>query len=656
MTGLATGNGFPNVVVTGVAMTTALATDAEGTWKRLLDGQSGIRKLEDPFVEEYDLPVRIGGHLLEDFDGELTRVELRRLSYLQKMSTVIGRRVWKNAGAPEVDPKRLMVSIGTGMGSSEEMLFAYDGMRAKGLRAVSPLVVQMYMPNAAAAAVGLERKAKAGVITPISACASGSEGIAHAWRNIVLGEADIAICGGVETKIEAVPIAGFAQMRIVLSTTNDDPAGACRPFDKDRNGFVFGEGGALMVIETEEHAKARGANILARLMGASITSDGYHIVAPDPNGEQAGHAMTRAIQLAGLQPTDIDHVNAHATGTSVGDVAEGKAINNAMGGHKPAVYAPKARARPLGRRGRCGRVDPDRVRVARRCHPADAQPEEPGSGDRPRRRRRFAATRQLPTTRSTIRSDSVGTTWRSPSGSTERPDIRPLQEVSMTITAPETVGESLDPRDPLLRLSTFFDDGSVELLHERDRSGVLAAAGTVNGVRTIAFCTDGTVMGGAMGVEGCAHIVNAYDTAIEEQSPIVGIWHSGGARLAEGVKALHAVGLVFEAMIRASGYVPQISVVVGFAAGGAAYGPALTDVIVMAPDEPGVRHRPRHRAQCHRRGRRHGVARRAGHPPQEVRRVPHRRRRRARRLRARPPAGRIVLPAGPFRPHQGRGG
>jgi beta-ketoacyl ACP synthase len=330
------------VVVTGIAMTTALATDANGTWQKLLDGHSGIRKLEDSFVEEYDLPVRIGGHLLEDFEDELTRIELRRLSYLQRMSTVLSRRVWKDAGDPEVDPKRLMVSIGTGMGSSEELLFAYEGMRQKGLRAVSPLAVQMYMPNAAAAAVGLERKARAGVITPISACASGSEGIAHAWRNIVLGEADMAICGGVETRIEAVPIAGFAQMRIVLSTTNDDPAGACRPFDKDRNGFVFGEAGALMVIETEEHAKARGAQPLARLMGASITSDGFHIVAPDPNGEQAGHAMTRAIQLAGLKPTDIDHINAHATGTSVGDVAEGQAINNAMAGHKPAVYAPKS--------------------------------------------------------------------------------------------------------------------------------------------------------------------------------------------------------------------------------------------------------------------------------------------------------------------------
>lgn len=342
MSGLATGNGFPNVVVTGVAMTTALATDAENTWKALLDGQSGIRALNDEFVQKYDLPVRIGGHLLEDFDGQLTRVELRRLSYLQKMATVVSRRVWENAGAPEVDPRRLMVSIGTGMGSTEELVYAYDAMRAKGLRGVSPLAVQMYMPNAAAAAVGLERKAKAGVSTYISACASGSEGIAQAWRHIVLGEADIAICGGVETKIEAVPIAGFAQMRIVLSNTNDDPVGACRPFDKDRNGFVFGEGGALMVIETEEHAKARGANILARLMGASITSDGYHIVAPDPTGDQAGYAITRAIQLAGLQPTDIDHINAHATGTQIGDVAEGYAINNAMGNHRPAIYAPKA--------------------------------------------------------------------------------------------------------------------------------------------------------------------------------------------------------------------------------------------------------------------------------------------------------------------------
>ncbi|MBJ7340543.1 3-oxoacyl-ACP synthase KasB [Mycolicibacterium sp.] len=337
-----TGSGLPNVVVTGYAMTTALATDADGTWKRLLDGESGIRTLDDYFVDLYDLPVRIGGHLLEDFESELTPVELRRLSYLQKMATVVARRAWDHAGSPDVDTRRLMVSIGTGMGSSEELLYAYDGMREKGLEAVTPLAVQMYMPNSPAAAVGLERGAKAGIVTPVSACASGSEAIANAWRNIVLGEADVAICGGVETRIEAVPIAGFAQMRIVLSTTNDDPAGACKPFDKDRNGFVFGEGAGLMVLETEEHAKARGANILARLMGAGVTSDGYHIVAPDPTGDQAGQAITRAIQLAGLEPGDIDHVNAHATGTQVGDVAEGKAINNALGDNRPAVYAPKS--------------------------------------------------------------------------------------------------------------------------------------------------------------------------------------------------------------------------------------------------------------------------------------------------------------------------
>ncbi len=176
---LATGNGFTNVVVTGIAMTTALASDAETTWKLLLDGQSGIRTLDDPFVEEFDLPVRIGGHLVEEFDSQLTRIENRRLGYLQKMATVLNRRVWENAGSPEVDTNRLMVSIGTGMGSSEELIFGYDKMRAHGMRGVNPLGVQMYMPNGASAAVGLQRHAKAGVMTPVSACASGSEGIAQ---------------------------------------------------------------------------------------------------------------------------------------------------------------------------------------------------------------------------------------------------------------------------------------------------------------------------------------------------------------------------------------------------------------------------------------------------------------------------------------------
>src|SRR5690242_4192484 len=193
MTQLVTGKTLPNVVVTGVAMTTALATDAETTWKLLLDSQSGIRKLEDSFVEEFDLPVRIGGHLQEEFDAGLTRAERHRMGYLAQMATVLGRRVWENAGSPEVDGNRLMVSIGTGLGSAEQIVFSYEDLRARGKNAVSPLAVQKYMPNSAAAAVGLERHARAGVIAPVSACASGSEGIAQAWRNIVLGEADIAI-------------------------------------------------------------------------------------------------------------------------------------------------------------------------------------------------------------------------------------------------------------------------------------------------------------------------------------------------------------------------------------------------------------------------------------------------------------------------------
>jgi beta-ketoacyl ACP synthase len=285
--------------------------------------------------------VRIGGHLLEEFDSELTRVELRRMIFLQKMATVLGRRVWANAGSPEVDGNRLMVSIGTGMGSTEQMVFGYDDIRARHMKAVNPFGVLMCMPDAAGAWVGLEHHARAGIMTSASACASGAEAIARAWQQIVLGEADIAICGGIETIIEAVPIAAFAQLDM-LSTTNDDPVGACRPFDKDRDGFVFGEAGALLVVETEDHAKTRDANVLARLMGAAITSDGYDVVTPDPSGERAGYAMTRAIQLAGLSPTDIHHVNAHAAGTVVGDLAEAKAINIAMGRHRPAVYAPKA--------------------------------------------------------------------------------------------------------------------------------------------------------------------------------------------------------------------------------------------------------------------------------------------------------------------------
>jgi 3-oxoacyl-[acyl-carrier-protein] synthase II/beta-ketoacyl ACP synthase len=206
----------------------------------------------------------------------------------------------------------------------------------------APLSVQMHMPNAPAAAVGLDIHAKAGIISPELGDASGAGAIAQAWQSIVLGEADIAICGAVEALIEPVPIAALMELGM-LSVNNDDPAGACRPFDRDRDGMVFGEGGALLLIETEEHAKARGARIMARLMGAAITSDCYDEIKPDPSGEFAGSAIAHAIDLAGLSPADIDHINAHATGTGFGDLAEAHAIHRALDGHtSPAVYAPKA--------------------------------------------------------------------------------------------------------------------------------------------------------------------------------------------------------------------------------------------------------------------------------------------------------------------------
>ncbi|WP_319446412.1 MULTISPECIES: 3-oxoacyl-ACP synthase KasA [unclassified Mycobacterium] len=341
MTRPSTANGgFPSVVVTAIEATTSIAPDIESTWKGLLAGESGIRVLDDPFVDKWDLQVKIGGHLKEALDPQMTRLELRRMSYVQRMSKYVGNRLWDSAGRPEVDPDRFSVVIGTGLGGGEKIVEMYDAMNEGGPRKVSPLAVQMVMPNGAAAVVGLELGARAGVITPVSACSSGSEAIAHAWRQIVMGDADIAVCGGVEGMIEALPIAAFSMMR-AMSTRNDDPEGASRPFDKNRDGFVFGEAGAMMIIELEEHAKARGATPLARVMGAGISSDAYHMVAPAPDGLRAGHAMKRAMETAGLSPADINHVNAHATSTSIGDVAEANAIRNA-GVEHAAVYAPKS--------------------------------------------------------------------------------------------------------------------------------------------------------------------------------------------------------------------------------------------------------------------------------------------------------------------------
>ena len=323
-------------------MTTGLAPDAEDTWTALRAGESGVRHLGDALPQDVDLPTRMGAGLREQIGAGMTRVELRRLSYLQQMALMLGRRAWRAADSPDVDTARLGVCIGTGFGTVEDIIVAYHDMRARGLRAVSPLHVQMFMPNGAAATVGLELKAKAGVTAPMMGDASGAAAVAEAWRHMVMGDADVMICGGVETRVESVPIAAYAQLDRVLSTADDDPAAACRPFDRDRTGMVFGEGGAMLVLETEAHARARGATVLARLLGAATTSDGYDLVANDPDAEQAASAVTQALRQAGLEPDDVDHVNAHAIGSVAGDLAEAVALRKALGSAHPAVYAPKA--------------------------------------------------------------------------------------------------------------------------------------------------------------------------------------------------------------------------------------------------------------------------------------------------------------------------
>ncbi|MGW4531684.1 KasA/KasB family beta-ketoacyl-ACP synthase [Nocardia sp. NPDC004340] len=328
-----------DVVVTAMAATTCLGADLDATWSRLLAGDSGIGTLTDDFVTENQLPVRIGGRLVTQPGERLTRIEQRRMSFVQQLALVLGRQVWQDAGTPEVEAERLAVAVGTGLGGGEALINAVDLMKTGGYRKVPPMTVPMVMPNGPAATVGLEIGAKGGVYAPVSACASGAEAIAHAWRLIATGEADVAVAGGVEGHIDAVPIASFAMMR-AMSTRNDEPERASRPFDRDRDGFVFGEAGALLVLESAEHARARGARVLGRVLGAGITSDGYHITGTSPDGDGAARAMRKALATAGLTGAEVDHVNAHATGTPVGDASEAKAVM-AVTPHA-SVYAPKS--------------------------------------------------------------------------------------------------------------------------------------------------------------------------------------------------------------------------------------------------------------------------------------------------------------------------
>jgi len=334
---------FKKVVVTGIGATTPLGGDSKSTWENLLAGKSGISTLKQEWVAKHELPVTFAGQAKTPATEVLTLQEAKRLDPSSQFALIAAREAWADAGSPEVNPERLAVDYATGIGGVWTLLDAYDVLKERGPRRVLPMTVPMLMPNGPAAAIGMDISARAGVRTAVSACASGTEAIANAFNRIRNGEVDVVVAGGSEAAIHPLPIAAFAAMQ-ALSKRNDAPEKASRPYDIDRDGFVMGEGGGALVLESEEHALARGAKIYAEVVGASVTSDAYHITAPDPEGSAAARAMIGAIEQSGSTISDVVHINAHATSTPVGDIAEYNALKRVFGDHlsKIAVSATKS--------------------------------------------------------------------------------------------------------------------------------------------------------------------------------------------------------------------------------------------------------------------------------------------------------------------------
>jgi len=318
------------IVVTGIGATSPLGGTVEETWRALLAGESGARPLEQEWVAKWDIPITFAAQAKVPSADVLERIETKRLDPSSQFALTAAREAWADAGSPEVEPERFGVDWATGIGGVWTLLDAWDTLRERGPRRVLPMTVPMLMPNGPAAAIEMSLGARAGARTVVSACASSTESIANAYDHLQAGLADIIIAGGSEAAIHPLPIASFAAMQ-ALSKRNDEPATASRPYDVTRDGFVLGEGGAAVVLETEEHAKARGAKIYAVLLGGAVTSDAYHITAPDPEGSAAARAMIGAVNAAGADLSDVAHINAHATSTPVGDIAEYHALRRVFG-------------------------------------------------------------------------------------------------------------------------------------------------------------------------------------------------------------------------------------------------------------------------------------------------------------------------------------
>ena len=319
----------PRVVVTGLGATTPLGGDVASTWESLLAGRSGARKLPADWAP-VPLPVQIAAPAAVDPATVLDRVQARRLDRCEQLAIVAAREAWAHAGSPEVDPDRLAVVVSSGIGGVASTIAAYDTMNEKGWQRLSPYTVPMLMPNGAAGWIAIELNARAEVHTTVSACASGAEAIGYAIDMIRAGRADVVLAGGTEAAIIPLNVAAFAAMR-ALSTRNDEPERASRPFDKGRDGFLLGEGAGMVVVESAEHAARRGASVHAIAAGFGYSSDAHHIAQPDPEGIGLVKAMQRALADSGLAAEQIVHVNAHATSTPAGDVVEGQAIARALG-------------------------------------------------------------------------------------------------------------------------------------------------------------------------------------------------------------------------------------------------------------------------------------------------------------------------------------
>ncbi len=561
------------VVITGTGAVTPLGVGARSLYERWAAGECGI-------VD--------GAGACSEFEPKdvLSVKEVRRLDRFSQLALVAAAEAVAQAGWDgelPYDPMRVGCVIATGIGGIETVETQHDVMRDKGAKMVSPLGIPQYMPNAAAAAVSIKHGLQGQMYGIVSACSSGGHAIGSGLRMIQYGDADAVLAGGAEASLTTFGFACFNSMQAL------SPTGISRPFDARRDGFVMGEGAGVLVLEEAEAAAARGATILGEIVGYGSTSDAHHLTAPDPSGVPAARAIELALKDAGVEPGGLDYVNAHGTSTQLNDAAETAALKRGArrgAGQAGADLLDEVRDRPSARRCRRGRGRCDDRDAPRPADTADARLRGPRSRARSRLRARSsprAGDRQRAAARRGV--ELVRVRW---------PQRGARVQGAVRVSA--TLERVLDGRSsPLERLEALCDPGSIQVLRSRVVStrlgaratagdGVIGATGTVDGRPIACYAQDGSFLGGSLGERHAGTIVRVLETAGRARIPVVGFVESGGARMQEGTAALGGYGQIFRETVRLTGVVPQISIVSGASAGGGAYSPALTDLIVMTED------------------------------------------------------------------------